>query len=177
MKRNVIVFGIVLGTILAAGCIWMMNIVYNSPDLQTNDILGWAVIILICSLVFFGIRNYRNKELSGVISFGKAFMTGTLIVLLGATIFTVAGLSYYYLVVPDYMDKVTELALNQATRQGATAAELAEVAERMERTAAQYENPIIAILLTYSLVLMPGLVVVLVSSLILRRNPGSKENV
>jgi hypothetical protein len=171
MKRNVIVFGIVLGTILAAGGVWMMNVVYNNPDLQTNDLLGWAVMVLIFSLVFFGIRNYRNKELNGIISFGKAFKTGALIALLGSTMYVAASLAYYYLFLPDFLDRWIDLAMNEAARKGATAAELADRAQWLEQYAGWFENPVLAILLTYSEVLPVGLIVALVSALILRKKP------
>lgn len=171
MKRNVIVFGVVLGTILAAGGVWMMNVIYNNPDLQTNDLLGWAVMVLIFSLVFFGTRNYRNKELDGIISFGKALKTGALIALLGSTMYVAASLSYYYLHMPDFLDKWIELAMNEAARKGATATELAEKAEWLEQYASWFESPVLAILLTYTEVLPVGLVVALVSALILKRKP------
>jgi small basic protein len=171
MKRNVLVFGLVLGTILAVGGVYMMYVIYTTPDLQTNDPLGWAVMVVIFSLIFFGIRNYRNKVLGGIISFGKAFKTGVLIALLGSTMYVIAGLSYYYLFVPDFLERWVELAMNEAARKGATAAELAAKADQFEQFSGWFQNPVLAVLLTYAEVLPMGLAVALVSALILKRKP------
>lgn len=175
MKQNILVFGLILGVILAAGGIYMVNVIYNNPHLETNDLLGYAVMVVIFSLVFFGIRNYRDKELNGVISLGRAFKTGVLIALLGSTIYVVTWLFYYYLFVPDFLDKFTELVMNTATREGATATELTAKAEELEQYRSWYRNPLFVILLTYAEVLPVGLVVAFVSSLVLKRSP--KKNI
>lgn len=171
MKRNILVFGLILGAILAAGSTFMVNMVYNNPNMETNDPLGYAVMVLIFSLVFLGIRNYRNTELNGVIPFGHAFKTGALIALLGSTVYVVVWLFYYYLVVPDFLDKYIELVINEATRKGATVAELAAKAEEMEQFRTWYENPLFVILISFAEVLPIGLVVAFVSALILKRGP------
>jgi len=176
MKRNILVFGLILGIILAAFGVFSMNMIYNNPNMETNDLFGYAVMVLIFSLVFFGIRNYRNKELGGVISFGRAFKVGALIVLVGSTLYVVVGLGYYHLFVPDFMEKWVEVVLNNAVSSGATESELAAKTEQMEQFSNWFENPFFAILLTYAEVLPIGLVVALVSSLILKKNQKNNNN-
>lgn len=176
MQKNVLIFGLILGTIMAAHGIYMVNIVYHNPEFQGNDVVGYAAMVVVFSMTFFGIRNYRNKELNGVISLGKAFKTGALIAVLGSTIYVGVWLFYYYLFVPDFIDKYSEHAIIQATRNGATATELAAKKEEMQQFAKMYENPVFVILISYAEVLPVGLVVAFVSSLILKRKP-SGENV
>jgi amino acid transporter len=171
MKRNVLIFGLILGTILTIHVVYMMNLVSNNPDFESNDTLGYAAMVVVFSLTFFGIRNYRNKELNGVISFGKAFKTGALIALVGSTCYVVFGLSYYYLFVPDFLDKYSAHVLIMATRNGATASELAAKTQELEQFKEMYKNPLFAILISYAEVLPIGLVVALISSLILKRKP------
>src|SRR5690606_11740459 len=97
MKKNVLIFGLVIGTILCANMIVMVNMMYSNPDFKGNDIVGYAAMVVLFSLIFFGVRNYRNKHLNGFISFGKAFKTGFLIALIGSTMYVVVWLFYYYL--------------------------------------------------------------------------------
>jgi hypothetical protein len=175
MKRNVLIFGLVLGTILASHGVYMMSVVYNNPEFESNDVVGYAAMIVVFSLIFVGIRNYRNKELNGVISFGKAFKTGALIALLGSTMYVVFGLTYYYVFVPDFLDKYELHVISQATRNGATASELAARTEEMNQFKEMYKNPIFAVLISYAEVLPIGLVVALVSSLILKRKPEGER--
>lgn len=169
MKRNVLIFGLILGAILAGWMVYMVTLLYNNPDLEANDVLGYAAMIVVFSLTFFGIRNYRNKELDGAISLGKAFQTGALIALLGSTMYVVVWLFYYYLFIPDFLDKYILHVLNEATRNGAAASELAAKTEEMEQFREMYQSPFFVILISYAEVLPVGLVVAFVSSLVLRR--------
>jgi hypothetical protein len=171
MKRNVLIFGLVLGTILCINMVYMVNLCYTNPDFKSNDVLGYAAMVVVFSLTFFGIRNYRNKELGGVISFGKAFKTGALIAFAGSTMYVLVWLFYYYLFVPDFIDVFIPHVLNDAARNGATAAELAEKTKEMADFREMYKNPLFVVLITYSEVLPVGLVVALISSLILKRKP------
>lgn len=75
MKKTVLIFGVIIGAILCANMIVMINMMYNSTDFKGNDIVGYAAMIVLFSLIFFGVRSYRNKQLGGVISFRKAFKT------------------------------------------------------------------------------------------------------
>lgn len=175
MKKNVLIFGLILGTILAANTVYMMNAVRNNPDMETNDVIGYAAMVIVFSLTFFGIRNYRNKELNGEISFGKAFKTGTLIAFVGSTVYVVVGLSYYYLLAPDFLDAYILHAMNDATRNGATATELTAKAEQLKEFKEMYSNPLFAILISYMEVFPIGLIVALVSALILKRKPAASS--
>src|SRR5688572_25283211 len=131
MKKNVLIFGSVLGTILCINGFYMVNLCYTNPDFKSNDVLGYAAMVVVFSMTFFGTRNYRNKELNGEITFGKAFKTGALIAFAGSTMYVVAWLFYYYLAVPDFIDVFIPHVLNDAIRNGATAAELAEKTKEM----------------------------------------------
>jgi hypothetical protein len=146
----------------------MVNLCYTNPDFKSNDVVGYTALVLIFSLVFFGIRNYRNKLPDKHISFGKAFMTGVYITLVASTMYVLVWLFYYYLFVPDYLDKFIGHVLRQTP-----APELAAKTKEMENFKEMYKNPLFVILITYSEVLPIGLVVALVSALILK---GKKQN-
>lgn len=176
MKRNVLIFGLVLGTILCVNMIYTVNLCYTNPDFTGDDIVGYAAMVVIFSLTFVGIRNYRNQQLNGAISFGQAFKTGALITLMGATMYVVVWLFYYYLFVPDYLDKYIPHVLKDAARDGVSAGDLADKAEEMENFKEMYKSPFFVILITYAEVLPVGLVVALVSALILKRKNTSEVN-
>src|SRR5690606_32920840 len=141
-----------------------VNLCYTNPDFKGNDILGYAAMVVVFSLIFFGVRNYRNKQLNGVISFGKAFKTGVFIALLGATMYAAAWLFYYYLFVPDFLDHYISHVLRDVP-----AADLAAKTEEMDNFREMYKNPLFVILITYAEVLPVGLIVALISGLILKK--------
>lgn len=171
MQRNVLLFGLVLGAVLCVNLVYMVHLCYTRPEFKGNDVLGYAAMVVVFSLTFFGIRNYRNRYLNGFISLGKAFRTGALIALVGATLYVVFWLFYYYLFVPDFLDKYIPHVLKEAERSGATAAGLTAKAQEMERFRQMYGNPLFVVLITYAEVLPVGLLVAFISSLILKRKP------
>ncbi|HMP98823.1 MAG TPA: DUF4199 domain-containing protein [Cyclobacteriaceae bacterium] len=165
MKKNVLIYGLVLGLVLCIPWLIMVNMLYSNPDFKSNDLLGYAILLVIYSLLFIGIRNYRNKESGGIISFGKAFKVGAYITLVAASVYVMLWLFFYYLFVPDFMEVFTQHMLYQCT----TEAELADKTKEMETYSKMYENPLFVILLTYAEVIPIGLVVSLVSALILKK--------
>ncbi|MBD3616214.1 MAG: DUF4199 domain-containing protein [Gracilimonas sp.] len=171
MKRNVLIFGSIIGVILIFHIIYMVHLMYSKPDFQSNDVLGYIFLFGVFSLVFFGVRNYRNKELDGFISLGKAFKTGALIALLAATFYVVFWLFYYYLYVPDFLDKYIEHVMLEAALEGATEAELAAQSEQMDQFKSWYQSPFMVVFITYMEVLPIGLVVAFISSLVLKKKP------
>lgn len=174
MNKNVLIFGAIIGTILCINMIVMVNLIHTNPGMETNDYLGYAAMVVVFSLIFFGVRNYRNKELDGVISFGKAFKTGFIITLIASTMYVLVWLFYFYLFMPDFIDHYTEHVLLVASQDGATEAELAAKNEDMKGFGEMYENPLFVVLITYFEVLPVGLLVALFSALILK---SKKKNI
>ena len=164
MKKTVLIFGLVLGIVLCVNMIYTVNMVRNNADFKGNEVIGYAAMVVVFSLTFFGIRNYRDKQLNGIISLGNAFKTGALIALIGATMYVVAWLFYYHLFVPDFLDKYIAHVLKNVP-----AADLPAKTKEMEDFKEMYKNPLFMILITYSEVLPVGLMVAFVSSLILKR--------
>lgn len=158
------IFGLILGSILLANGLYMVNLVIANKNFEPNDVVGYAAMVVVFSLIYFGVRNYRKKYLSGFISFGKAFKVGALIAMVASTLYVVAWLFYYYLFVPDFIDHYTSFVL-QHTPASKLAAKAAEMAEYKE----MYKNPLFVILITYSEVLSIGLAVALVSALLLKK--------
>lgn len=169
MNRNVITFGLILGIILCGNLVYMVDMCYNNPDFKSNDVVGYAGMVVMFSLTFFGIRNYRDKELNGEISLGKAFKTGALIAIVGSTLYVVVWLFYYYLFVPDFLDKYIPHVLKEAARNGASTSDLAAKTKEMENFKDMYKSPFFVVLITYAEVLPVGLIVAFISSLILKR--------
>lgn len=138
---------------------------YSNAEFKSNDVLGYIVMLVIFSLIFFGIRSYRNKELDGIISFGQAFKVGFFISLVASTLYVVLWLFYYYLFVPEFIDVYTEHVLFQCNGEE----EIAAKTEEMKNFKEMYKNPLFVIMITYFEVLPLGIVVSLISAFILKK--------
>ena len=169
MKKNIIVFGMISGLIVAGLMVCITTICYNNPDYTSNMVMGYASMILAFSLVFVGVKNLRDKHSGGFISFGRAFKTGLCIAFIASTIYVVVWLIEYYLFIPDFMDKYTGHVLREARESGASSLDISKKTMEMARFKEMYKNPLFLVLITYSEILPIGIVVSLISALILKR--------
>ena len=138
-------------------------------DFNISLLIGYASMLIAFSFVFVGIRNYRDKYNEGVISFGKAFNIGIMIVLIASTIYVISWLVDSSFFIPDYMEKYAAHMLDQMKASGASQAEIDKQAKEMASFAAMYKNPFFNAMMTYVEILPVGLVVTLISAFILKR--------
>ena len=172
MKKNILIYGVISGLIVSSLMLFTMNYMSHcegSVDFDTSMVIGYASMLIAFSLVFVGIRNYRNKYNNGLISFGKAFKIGILIVLIASTFYVVAWLIDFYFFVPDFMDKYSAHMLEKLKASGASQVEIDKQTKEMAEFAVMYKNPLVNAAMTYMEILPVGLVVSLISALILKR--------
>ena len=169
MKRNALFFGFIIGGILTAWMIYTTTRCIINPEFESNDTIGYAAMLATFSFIFVGIKNYRDKQSGGVITFGKAFKLGFLISLVASTMYVVVWLIDYYVFIPEFLDSYTKHVMYQASLDGASRAELDRKAQEMATFKELYKNPALVVLITYAEVLPIGLVVSVISGLILKR--------
>jgi hypothetical protein len=175
MKKNILVYGLIAGIVVSASMLISMNYYSHcegNVDYGTSMLIGYASMLVAFSLVFVGIRNYRNKYNDGAISFGKAFRIGLFMVLIASTVYVVSWLIDYTFFVPDFMDKYSAHMLDQLKASGASQAEIDKQVKEMAEFAAMYKNPFFNALMTYAEILPVGLIVTLLSALILKKKPA-----
>ena len=110
MQRNIIVYGLTAGIVVSVLMLFTTNYLSycaGNVDYDTSMLIGYASMIIAFSIIYVGIRNYRDKYNGGVISFGKAFKIGILMVLIASTIFVVAWLiDYFFSCLPVLLKKI-----------------------------------------------------------------------
>src|SRR6187455_2850994 len=172
MKKNIIIYGLIAGIVVSVLMVFSINYISHvegKVDYNTSLLIGYASMLIAFSLVYVGIRNYRDKFNGGVISFGKAFKIGTMIVLIASTIYVVAWLIDYFFFIPDFMDKFSAQELAKLKAEGASQVEIDKQTKEMANFARMYKNPLFNAMITYVEILPVGLIVTLISSLILKR--------
>lgn len=173
MKKNVLIYGLISGLVVCIPVIIMVNTMSackGNLDDSTSMLLGYASQLIAFSMVFVGTRNYRDKYNGGVISFGKAFQVGILIVLIASTMYVVAWLIDNYFFMPDFAENYSAHMVEKVKASGASPAEIAKKTQEMANFVRMYQNPFFKILMTYAEILPVGIVVTLISSLILKRS-------
>jgi hypothetical protein len=168
MGRIIAVYGIIGGIFVAIGM--QISIYFVSDHGSLGMVVGYLTMLVALSMVFVGVKRYRDTALGGVIRFWPAFG-------IGLGIASVAGLCYVagweaYMYATDYtfMDVYMKQALAAKAAAGASAAELASLTAEMNTLKLQYANPLFRMPMTFAEIAPVGLIVALVSAAILRNS-------
>ncbi|HVV04924.1 MAG TPA: DUF4199 domain-containing protein [Puia sp.] len=169
MKKIVLVCGVIGGLITT---VWMvvLLIFYNGHDhIDNGEIYGYGSMILAFSLIYVGVRNFRNKYNNGVISFGKAFRIGLYITLIASTIYVGTWQVIYYGYARDFGKVYSESKLAKLKASGVSEEAYAKQKAEMDDWVRLYDKPAFNIGMTYMEILPVGLLVSLITALILKR--------
>ena len=172
MKKNIIIYGLIAGIVVSILMLSITNYISHckgNVDYDTSMLIGYASMLIAFSLVYIGIRNYRDKYNGGVISFGKAFKIGIMIVLIASTIYVVAWLIDYFFFIPDFIEQYSAHELDKLKASGASQIEIDKETIKMANMVKMFKNPLFNAMMTYAEILPVGLIVTLISSLILKR--------
>jgi hypothetical protein len=169
MKKLVIFYGIIAGLIVTGMMAFSTGYFCAKGDFEGGMIYGYSAMIIAFSMIFVGIKSFRDKHNGGTINFGKAFKVGFFISLIASTIYVIGWLINYYCFMPDFMDKYAAVMLAKAKSSGISAEELAKKTADMTQMKEWYKNPLFVILMTYVEILPVAMVVTLISALILKR--------
>jgi hypothetical protein len=136
---------------------------------HNSMLLGYTMMVASFLLIYFGIRSYRDNNLAGQISFGRAFACGILIALITTACYVATWEVLYFNFMPHFMDsywaaqihKIQSLGLDAAT----TAAKVAEIQHSQQL----YQNPFVNMAYTFMEPLPVGLIITLISAAVLQR--------
>jgi hypothetical protein len=170
MRKIVLIFGIIAGIIVGAMLIISMPLYEKGIlNFDNGEVLGYTTMVVALSMVFFGIKSYRDNKLQGVITFWKALKVGLLITAVAAVIYALSWEISYNTMTYNFMEKMTEHYINEMKAEGATEAELAASKAQMEAFSEYYENPVIRFAVTIIEILPVGIIISLLSAALLRK--------
>lgn len=167
MKRNVLVFGLISGlivSILMGISMAIFGCGSSTPNYDVAMVVGYTSMLIAFSLIFVGVKNYRDKYNGGVITFGKAFKLGLYIMLIASTMYALTWLIEYYTLYPNFMDDYAAHMVKNIPPDKLES-EMKEINQMKEL----YKNPLFVILFSYVEIVPVGLIVTLICALILKR--------
>jgi hypothetical protein len=162
MKKVVLTFGLIGGGILTV----LMALAFAFKDQIGFDrgvYVGYTSMVLAFLMVYFGVQSYRDNVAGGSLTFGRAFTVGLLISLVIMACYVAVWEVVYYNFMPDYLDKYTAYALEQARQSGATPDQIAAQAKEMREFGDMYNNNL---LINIAFTLLEPLPVALVFTLL-----------
>lgn len=169
MKKNILRYGLMSGICVALFMSFSIAYCYSKNSFEGSMLLGYTAMLLSLSLIFVGVKNYRDKHNGGIISFGSAFLMALYMALIASTLYVVGWMIAYYNFFPDFMDKLEAYQLSSAKVSQMAPDEVAGVRAQIKTFKEWYATPIGVAGATYMEILPIGLVVSLITALILKR--------
>jgi uncharacterized membrane protein YhaH (DUF805 family) len=164
MLRYSLIYGAICGVIIIA----MIVLTMVTGVANDSVVLGYLIMLAVLSLLFVGVKRYRDIEQGGVIRFVPALGLGLGIAVIAGVAYVFAWEGYLAVSGSDYMAAYFARAIAEAQASGApdAAAQVAEIAGMRDA----YANPIYRFGMTFMEVFPVGVLVAVVSAALLR-NP------
>lgn len=174
MRKTVLIFGFISGLIIEilGLATWFLIMEKNGTlDLSHGYLFGYINMIVALSMVFFGVRQYRDRYQDGKITFGKAFKVGLLIALIASIIYVIGWMILYNTneVAHNFYGQYLDYMKAEWAASGLTPEQINTKAEGFAKNMEMYKNPVIMAGMTLMEILPVGLVISLLSAFILKR--------
>lgn len=169
MKKTIWINGLIGGLIVAVMMVASTFLSYGQAKYEASMALTYLGMLLAFCFVFVGVKSFRDKHNSGVISFGQAFKIGFLIALIASSIYVLVWLVEYYFFIPDFMEKYTAEMMKQFSETNHTVTEIQDKTAELDGYKEMYKNPILVIIMTYMEILPIGIVLSLIAALVFKR--------
>jgi hypothetical protein len=164
MKRTILVFGLISG-----GLVGIFLVGATLINFKGGAWFGYTTMIIALSLIYVGVRNFRDKINEGTISFGKALKVALGITLIASTMYVLVWLVEFYFFIPNFMDKYAATLSQHARSANLSPQALQKRLTEIENMRVGYRNPIVVVLYTYLEILPVGIIISLLTALLLKR--------
>lgn len=168
MTRIMLVYGALAGAIIIGTITASMT--FLGTDHVGSEWLGYAVMLMALSLIFMGVKRYRDRELGGVVRFGTALGVGLGITLVASAIYVAAWEAYLAMTDYSFIDIYVRAEIAAREASGLSGDALRAEIESLTRMQERYGNPLFRLPMTFLEIFPVGLLIALASAGILR-NP------
>lgn len=166
--RYALIYGVIAGAVTIA--VITSSIVFKTLDHQQSEWFGYLVMLVAMSLIFVGVKRYRDVECGGTIRFLRALTLGLGIAAVAGLVYVAGWEAYLATTDGDFLVDYTASMVADMRASGASQAEIVATEARMAPFIEWYRRPLIRMLITFSEIIPVGVLVALVSALVLR-NP------
>ncbi|MCI0664404.1 MAG: DUF4199 domain-containing protein [Acidobacteria bacterium] len=173
MRKVTLIFGLLAGVIISMFMI--LGFVLYETDVMTtyfSELVGYATMVIALSMVFFGIKSYRDNYQNGAIRFWKGFQVGLLISLIASLMYALTWETYMQsrpASAASFMEKYKESVINKMKEKGASAEKIDQEIKSIEIWMQRYQNPLIRFGITIMEILPVGIIITLISAALLRK--------
>jgi hypothetical protein len=124
-------------------------------------------MIVALSMIFFGVKRYRDRELGGVIKFLPALFMGLAISVVAGVIYVLVWEAYMAGTNHAFFDAYMNSYIEQQKAAGVTGAALEKIISVMK---VQYADPLFRLPMTFMEIFPVGVIISLISAAVLRNS-------
>jgi len=170
MTAFIIRYGVIAGVIVTIPLLW--NWLKLTPEDKpiTGMLFGYLIMVVSLTMVFVGMKAYRDKVMGGVVNFMPAFAVGLGISAVASLFYVVCWEICMAYSSWDFIAYYKAAIIDSANANGATPEQLQKAVADAESFATMYRNPLIRMPMTFLEMFPVGLLISLVSAAVLR-NP------
>ena len=169
MQKIIITYGIIAGIVIIGSMILSLSL-GEERGMEFLEWLGYLIMIVAFSMIFVGIKKYRDQELGGVIKFGTATMLGLGISLVASVIYVVAWEVNLELTDHAFIEQYAQGIIAGKEAAGVTGADLEAVIVEMAQLKVRYANPLFRLPMTFLEIFPVGLLISLLAAAVLRNS-------
>ena len=169
MTNTAFLYGTISGLITVVGLIAASTLLSQSNP-SSLEWLGYLVMILAMSMIFFGIKRYRDREGGGVIKFVPALLLGVGIAFVASIIYVLVWEVYDTATNHTFIDVFTSSVITAKKAAGVSGPALDAVVAEMAKLKTDYANPLFRLPMTFLEIFPVGLVIAVISAALLRNS-------
>ena len=165
--RNGIIAGLIVGIPMLA---YFLSVPADGTLSPHMMVLTYIVMLVALSMVFVGIKQYRDQALGGVSKFGPALLVGLGISAIAGVFYAVAWEICTAFMRFDFVAFYANEMVEQARAAGADEQGMAAAAANAANFTQMYANPLFRIPMTFLEIFPVGILVSLISAALLRNS-------
>jgi hypothetical protein len=168
LTNIIFLFGTLAGLIIIG--ITIATIATGQATMDNHSIVrGYAIMILALTMIFFGVKRYRDTDLGGVIKFLPAFLMGLAIAVVAGVIYVLGWEVYMAYTGGTFMDAFINHYIAGEKAKGLAGAELERMIAEMNAMKTEYNtNMPYRMSMTFMEIFPVGVIIALISAVLLR---------
>jgi hypothetical protein len=168
MFEKILRYGVIAGLIVGIPMIALATTVNGHLPMAWGMIIGYTTMLVAFSMIFIGIKRYRDADLGGVIRFWPAFAFGLGISLIASILYVLAWEGVLAFTHMDFANSYASALIEEKKAHGVSGEALAALQAQMEAFKVQYADPLYRLPMTFIEIFPIGVLVSLIAAALLR---------
>ena len=171
VKRTALKFGFISGSILVLWIltVWLLGHGTNPESFDTGEKVGYTIMVLTMSLIFFAVKQTRDRHLSGQMTFGQGMLAGTITNLVASIMFGLFNVVYLRFLAPEFLPTYANHYRAGIENSGRAPELVTQQLAEFDQGQGLFLNPEFNAFVMFATVFLIGVVITLISAMILKR--------